>query len=282
MSVLAGRRLLRRANSFERHARMGLAGWTTLSSRAIISRRSGRTHFRMKRFSPRAARLASVLALLALCAASPAFALDPGQPSSWPATFTSRLEALALVQSLNAELLSHPSATLTLDRWCAAHRLAPAGSKIVAERVRGQDKAADASIRAILKVGAEEPVAYRRVRLACGGRVLSEADNWYVPARLTADMNHELDTTDTAFGRVVQPLQFSRTTLSARLLWMPLPEGWEMGAPVAASAGGPLAMPPFLLEHRAMLKLPDGTPFSALVESYTSAVLDFPPPGPRE
>ena len=30
-------------------------------------------------------------------------------------------EAIAVLQSLNAELLSHDSATLTLDRWCDAH-----------------------------------------------------------------------------------------------------------------------------------------------------------------
>ncbi|MGO6908127.1 hypothetical protein ACCS96_49550, partial [Rhizobium ruizarguesonis] len=39
-----------------------------------------------------------------------------------------------------------------------------------------------------------------------------------------------------------------------------------------------LSLPPFLLEHRAVLKLQDGTPFSAVVESYTDKVLDFPVP----
>ncbi len=50
--------------------------------------------------------------------------------------------ALALLQTLNADLLSHDSATLTLDGWCARRALAPAGSKIVAERLTGQDKPA--------------------------------------------------------------------------------------------------------------------------------------------
>src|ERR1700680_4162630 len=54
----------------------------------------------------------------------------------WQESFTARLEALAVLQTLNAELLSHDSATLTLDRWCAAHRLASPG-RIVAERVDG-------------------------------------------------------------------------------------------------------------------------------------------------
>ncbi|RJT30921.1 hypothetical protein D3227_29155 [Mesorhizobium waimense] len=201
-------------------------------------------------------------------------------PSPWPDTPTSRLEALAVLQALNADLLSNASATLTLDRWCATHKLAPEGSKIVAQRVHGQDKPADVHIRKLLAVGPDEPIAYRRVRLACGEHVLSEADNWYVPARLTAEMNKALDTSDIAFGRAVQALNFSRTNLSAKLLWSPLSKGWEMQTSLPASGTGSLVLPPFLLEHHAVLKLPDGVPFSALIESYTSRVLDFPAPRP--
>lgn len=210
--------------------------------------------------------------------AQTATAQEMSAASQWPDTPTSRLEALAILQTLNADLLSNASATLTLDRWCAAHKLAPEGSKIVAQRVRGQDKPADDSIRKLLAVGPDEPVAYRRVRLACGDRILSEADNWYVPAKLTAEMNKSLDTSDIAFGRAVQALNFTRTNLSAKLLWSPLPQGWESGADLPPSASGSLALPSFLLEHHAVLKLSDGTPFSALIESYTSRVLDFPAP----
>lgn len=224
------------------------------------------------RFPARALAAAGLLTLLA----SPLHALEPPARPAWPDNLTARLAALALVQSLNAELLSNASATLTLDRWCAAHGLAPEGAKIVAERVTGQDKPADAAMRGVLKVGPDEEVKYRRVRLRCGERVLSEADNWYVPALLTEDMNRQLDTTDTSFGRVVQPLSFRRQTLSAKLLWQPLPAGWEMGAAAPPAGAAPLAVPPFVLEHRAVLSLPDGRPFSALVESYTGEVLAFP------
>ncbi|MBS7541742.1 hypothetical protein [Ancylobacter oerskovii] len=220
-------------------------------------------------------RLLSAL-LLAVGLHVPAFAFEAGGPV-WPDTSLARLQAYALVQTLNAELLSNPSATLTLDRWCASHRLAPADSKIVAGRVRDADKPADAAIREWLGAGPQEPVAYRRVRLACGGRVLSEADNWYRPALLTPEMNRQLETTDAAFGRVVRPLGFSRSTLSAKLLWQPLPDGWEMGAPIPAGTGG-LDVPPFLLEHRAVLKRPDGQAFSVVVETYTREILAFPSP----
>jgi chorismate-pyruvate lyase len=194
----------------------------------------------------------------------------------WQDGFLTRVEALALLQTFNAELLSHDSATLTLERWCGVHQLA-SPARLIAERVHGADKPPTGEVRAQLAVGADEPLRYRRVRLACGERVLSEADNWYVPARLTPAMNEQLDTSDTPFGRVVQPLRFQRHTLSARLLWQPLPQDWEMNA--AADPGqDELHIPDHLREHRAVLSLQDGTPFSVVVETYTGQVLAFPLP----
>jgi chorismate-pyruvate lyase len=195
----------------------------------------------------------------------------------WQEGLTGRLEALALLQTLNADLLSHDSATLTLERWCAAHRLA-SPARIVAERVHDADRAPTDEQRQLLRVSKTETVRFRRVRLSCGGHVLSEADNWYVPARLTPDMNRVLDTTDTPFGRAVQALDFHRRTLSAKLLWSPLSQGWETGAPLPEASGTTLTIPHEVLEHRAVLTLPDGTPFSQVVETYTSEVLAFPEP----
>ena len=153
-------------------------------------------------------------------------------------------------------------------------------ARVVAERVHGAEQAPTAEQRRLLGVGATEPVRFRRVRQSCGGRVLSEAGWWYVPARLTPDMNRMLDTTDTAFGRAVQALAFHRRTLSAKLLWWPLPQDWDAGAPLPEVPGATLTIPHDVLEHRAVLTLPDGTPFSQLVETYTSEVLAFPEPRP--
>jgi len=217
-------------------------------------------------------------ALFAAAIPGTASSLEADRPA-WPDSYVTRLQAEALLQTLNAELLLGPSATLVLDRWCAEHDLAPAGSKIRADRVRGQDKPAGAEIREWLGIGPAEPVAYRRVRLTCGDAVLSEADNWYVPALLTEAMNRELETTDTSFGRVVKPLGFTRTTIASERLWKPLPDGWEMQpAPAPETAAGALPIPAFVLEHRAVLKLADGQPFSLVVESYTGNILAFPPP----
>jgi hypothetical protein len=202
----------------------------------------------------------------------------PPTPShARPNDFVARVEASLLLQTLNADLLSHDSATLTLERWCADHRLA-SSPRIVAERIPGADKPPTEEQRRELAVTPTDPVRYRRVRLLCGNAVLSEADNWYVPGRLTPDMNKLLDTTDTPFGRAVQALHFQRHTLSAKVLQPFLPEGWEM-SPVDPSEGdgkGELPLPPQVLEHRAVLTLPDGTPFSEVVETYTCNVLAIP------
>ncbi len=89
------------------------------------------------------------------------------------------------------------------------------------------------------------------MRLSCGGKVLSIAHNWYVPARLTPEMNRILDSTDTPFGRVAASLRFTRQPLAdsrARL---------------------PECPPGTILAHRARVLLAGGQPLSLLVECYT-------------
>jgi chorismate-pyruvate lyase len=219
-----------------------------------------------------ALRLTAALPVLLMTAIASA-----AEPAPWPDNFVGRLEALALLESLNADLLAHDSATLTIERWCAEHRLAnPA--RIVAERVSDAAKPASAEVREALDVKPDEPLGYRRVQLKCGDHVLSEADNWYVPARLTPEMNHALETTDTPFGKAVAALHFRRHTLSADLLWRPLPKGWEIGATPVPQEAAAMTIPDHVLEHRAVLSTPDGEPFSEVVETYTGEVLAFPPP----
>ena len=196
----------------------------------------------------------------------------------WPDTPMGRVEALALLQTFNADLLSHDSATLTLERWCGDHRLA-APASIRAQRDPGTAKPLPEDLRRRLAIAPDEPVRYRRVLLQCGDHVLSEADNWYVPSRLTAPMNQQLDHTDTPFGRVVLPLHFRRQTLDATTLWSPLPSGWEMRAGgLPSNARGALSIPHQILQHRAVLFAADNRPFSAVIETYTAQVLAFPPP----
>ena len=118
------------------------------------------------------------------------------------------------------------------------------------------DIPASDEIRALLKAGSDEPIRYRRVKLTCGTHVLSEADNWYVPARLTPQMNADLDTSNTPFGVAVKALNFHRATLDVQ----------------SVKAGKTI------LRVRALLLTPAMQPFSLVVENYT-AELKGPPPG---
>jgi hypothetical protein len=56
---------------------------------------------------------------------------------------------------LLVDVLAHGSATLTLERWCADHRLADP-AQIVAERVHNVDKVANAEVRSALDRGKPE------------------------------------------------------------------------------------------------------------------------------
>jgi hypothetical protein len=242
--------------------------------------KEGGSEWRARAIAARAVRGPGVPGICAIAMAgslSIASAMPAQAERAWPGGPMGRVQALAVLQSLNADLLSHDSATLTLDRWCAAHRI-DSPATIVAERRHEILKPATAEIRAQLKVSADTPIGYRHVWLRCGNHVLSEADNWYVPSRLTADMNRALDTSDIAFGRAVQSLHFSRHTLSADILWSPLPAGWDMQPALPQNGPETLAIPHHVLEHRALLSTPEGSPISLVVEDYTAEVLGFSPP----
>ena len=157
------------------------------------------------------------------------------------------------IHRLEAEILASPSATQTLTAHCARLRLADSPA-IHAFRDRSMDRKADGRVRRLLQVKPGEPVRYRRVRLSCGDQVLSDADNWYVPARLTAAMNSTLDRTDTPFGTVVKPLDFQRRTLGTK--------GLHDGRHV--------------LRVTALLVNRDGLPFSLVQENYSAILIGHP------
>jgi hypothetical protein len=227
-------------------------------------------------------RLRCALAVLAVAVTVSLAAARADAPAPWPDTPVARLEALALIEMLNAEILASRSATFTLEKWCADHHLSgSAEPKIVAHPGNDKTKPATPEQRQRLDVGPNDEIKYRHVQLLCGDRVFSEADNWYLPARLTVEMNRSLETTTTPFGKAVQDLHPYRRTFAAKLLWQPLPEGWE-SRPMATppDAAKTLDIPDALFEHRAVLYTEDGKPFSEVDEVYQRALLDFQPPAP--
>ena len=195
--------------------------------------------------------------------------------SPWFDTFESRLEILALMQSLNAEILSGSSATVSLQKWCRDHQMA-AEPKIVARVISNVDKVPSPEQLQRLQVANVSDITYRRVELRCGSHVLSEADNWYVPSRLTAAINNQLKTSTTPFGTAVQSLKPYRRTFAVRLLWSPLPAGWEQQPRPAEQDGRrALRLPKELFEHRTILYTGEHQPFSEVHERYQAQLLDF-------
>jgi hypothetical protein len=204
--------------------------------------------------------------------------------ATWTDTPVARLEALALIESLNAEILSSSSATLTLERWCRDHALADS-PQILAHRVDVPSAPPSTEVLSDLQVSSADPVRYRRVELTCGSHVLSVAENWYVPSRLTPEMNRLLDETQTPFGKVVLPLKPHRETRAMQYLWSPLPEGWERlrnaastGMPDTGGTAAPLNIPPALFEHRAVLYAQAHVAIAEVREVYQRDLLDFPEP----
>lgn len=162
------------------------------------------------------------------------------------------------VERLNAELLAGRTATQTLEKWCAASGLAdPARVHAQVERREGRVIASASPARTRLKVGKHELLGYRKVRLMCGDHVLSEATNWYVPARLTAEMNAALDGSDVPFGRVILPLRPWRRTFST---WIAKPDRVPPGGDV--------------VRHRALVLDGEGRPLAEVVEHYKRVLVE--------
>lgn len=213
-----------------------------------------------------------VVLFVALCLSA---AIHAQSRPEWRDTYESRVEILALLQTLNGEILASSSATRTLEQWCREHAMAD-DPKIVATRVPDVREEPSAEQLQRLDVRDASEVRYRRVELRCGTHVLSEADNWYVPARLTPEMNAVLETTDTPFGKVVQPLQPYRRTIAVTMLWTPLPRGWEQQRrPPVVRRRRMLPLPREVFRHRAVLYTADHLPFSEVVETYQAEVLAF-------
>ncbi len=154
-------------------------------------------------------------------------------------------------------LAEHQSATVALETWCGMRGISPAPHIEALVQDDSATTPATPAIVAALALRDDETVRARHVLLVCGKTVLSDARNWYVPQRLTAAMNHTLETTSTPFGKVVAPLGLHRQPL----------------------AHAPAQCPGGAIEHTtALLRGNDSVAYSLVSECYTRANIDPPRP----
>lgn len=184
---------------------------------------------------------------------------------AWWAASGAEESALTQIRMLNEALLAGHSATLVLDAWCAHNGMAQAGAVRVEKISAGRLARIPTGVHKALAVERGGDILHRRVRLMCGAHILSEADNWFVPARVTPAMRDTLATTDTSFGRVVAPLNFIRRPLSLRMI--------ATSATIRAAAAQLTGFD--LFAHDAVLMLPDGRPLAYVRETYKSGALSF-------
>ena len=135
--------------------------------------------------------------------------------------------------AFEAELLAGGIATRVLE--------ARAGGRVRAEAIGRSSVVLTPALRDALDCAANEAVAHRRTRLLHGDVLLSEAELWYLPARLTAAMNHALAVTDTPFGAAIADLSPTRRTLSVDRLG-DADRVLRVRAVVLAGDGRPLAL----------------------------------------
>ncbi|WP_025826707.1 hypothetical protein [Acetobacter okinawensis] len=208
-------------------------------------------------------------------------------PSVWQDSFLHRLMLASLINQMENRLLAENSATQTLEHWLRAHKLLCGQETLRAERVTSPPRPCPADLLATLDMPTPhtgQGLGYRKIRLMGNTHTYSEAENWFVTDRLSQSMTQALEQTDTPFGRVVSPLRFTRQLIRRETLWSPLPDLWEMqeqplhGTVPGAPQNQPLALPPHLFRHVALLRTHAGTPFSLVVETYTPQAFAFGPP----
>jgi hypothetical protein len=153
------------------------------------------------------------------------------------------------IAAFEAALAAAATATGLLQRLCGE-------TPVRAEVDRDASAPAGADSLARLGVANESALGYRRVRLMAGARLLSVAENWFVPVRLTPAMCDALETGDKPFGAVIAPLAPRRLPLSVQRLW-----------------GGRGDPPDALLSVRAMIVSGAGMPLAIVSERYQRGVL---------
>ena len=185
-----------------------------------------------------------------------------------------RVVELRRLAAFRAELLAGPTATEALRRWCTA-RCAEAG-RISAHRLPVRPLAPSTEIAGRLACGCGEAIRHRRVELRWGVEPLSIADNWYVPERLTPEMNAQLEAGDTPFGELVAPLGVVRRTASSHREPGLGPVRRSAQPPPEREGGGRSdGLRALLRQDAVLVRAASGHVLAAVSETYLQAVLEI-------
>jgi hypothetical protein len=125
-------------------------------------------------------------------------------------------DTAALVWALNTRLIVGATATDTLLFWCHEYGLSHGPITVEVRQFFAPAVVPD-DVLPVLKLDPGDTIHYRQVQLMRGSLPLAAAENWYVPQRLSADMNDALIATNFPFGSVIAPLRPLRHTLAANL-----------------------------------------------------------------
>lgn len=158
---------------------------------------------------------------------SPLPAPDPFAEAAPLAAFRDRLRQAA-------------SATGLLQAWCEARGIGEGPVRALRHPGPAEPLPAEAA-HWLLAPGAPQDVLHRRVTLLRGTVGLSDCDIWWLPSRLTPEMQATLDSTDRPFGAVVEALRPVRRVLAETLLPQGGPHGLEVQAQLVAGPG-PIAL----------------------------------------
>jgi hypothetical protein len=166
---------------------------------------------------------------------------------------------LSQLVRFQSRLLASDSASAVLEDWVG--RKSGKVYSLEARKLGGSERPAGAEQRARLSVSEKEALHHRRVYLVAGGRVLSIAENWYVPNRLLPEMLIALTYGMTPFGTAIAELKPRRRTLSIQRL-VQLEE-----------LGESQRLPPWLLRINALVIDMHDRPLCEVNEIYSRNIL---------
>jgi hypothetical protein len=168
-------------------------------------------------------------------------------------------------------LIAGAMATETLLAWCEEHGLSQGPITVECQQRLALSAVPD-EVRATLGPAAHEAVHYRQVRLMRGSLALATAENWFVPQRLTADMNETLNQTEIPFGTVIAPLRPFRRTLAAHLQPLAADPAEDL---LRARGSAHQPRPEIILEHIAVILSGSRTALAFVKESFFSELVSF-------